>query len=421
MLRFDDIGWSSGAGKLVNKSLTLRVIALSPLRNTVVGMTILILAACAFCAIVTVIHLASVAIAIRRCRPPRHPLSPAPDAPPVTIVRPVCGVDNFVEETLASSFTLDYPRYEIVFCVAQPRDPVVPIVRRLIAAYPHVSARLLVGDDRVSVNPKLNNCVKGWNAAAHDWIVIADSNVLMPPDYIQRLLAAWQPDCGLICAPPVGARPTNFWAALECAFLNTYQARFQYFSDALGNGFAQGKTMLWRRADLARGGGIRALGAEVAEDAAATKLVRGLGLEVHLVDAPFAQPLGHRRFAEVWRRQTRWARLRHASFPRLFLPEILSGALPPTLMLAIAAHVSGLPVAESLGAFLAVWYGAEMALAWSAGWHLSLLSPLQSALRDLLLPIVWLTGLVGTEFVWRGNAMSIDDDAIVEDGDALAR
>ena len=115
------------------------------------------------------------------------------------------------------------------------------------------------------------------------------------------------------------------------------------------------------------------------------------------------------------------ARLRHASFPRLFLPEILSGALPPTLLLAIAAHVSGLPVAESLGAFLAVWYGAEMALAWSAGWHLSLLSPLQSALRDLLLPIVWLTGLVGTEFVWRGNAMSIDDDAIVEDGDALAR
>src|SRR5215472_8405158 len=252
-------------------------------------MTILLSAAFAFCAIATFIHLVSILIATVRCRP-RVSLAPSPDSPPVTIIRPVCGVDNFVEDTLASSFALDYPRYEIVFCVANRRDPVVPLVQALIAAHPGTAARLLVGDDRVSVNPKLNNCVKGWEAAAHDWIAIADSNVLMPPDYIQRLLAAWQPDCGLICAPPIGSRPENFWAGLECAFLNTYQARWQYFSDTLGNGFAQGKTMLWRRVDLEAGGGISALGGEVAEDAAATKLVRGLGLEVHLVDAPFAQP-----------------------------------------------------------------------------------------------------------------------------------
>jgi ceramide glucosyltransferase len=177
--------------------------------------------------------------------------------------------------------------------------------------------------------------------------------------------------------------------------------------------------MLWRRADLERRGGIRALGSEVAEDAAATKLVRGLALEVHLVDAPFAQPLGRRRLAEVWRRQTRWARLRHASFPRLFLPEILSGAVPPLLVLAVAVYLSGLPIPESLGGFLTLWYGAEMALAWSAGWHLSPLSPLIGALRDLMLPIVWLTGLVGTEFVWRGNPMSIDDEPVIEDGQTV--
>ena len=380
---------------------------------------ILILAASLFCGLAILLHLVSVSVAIARCRPRRRPLAAAPDAPPVTIVRPVCGLDNYVEETLASSFALDYPRYEILFCVAHARDPVVPLVRALMAQHPQVSARLLIGDDRVSVNPKLNNCVKGWDAAAHDWIVIADSNVLMPPDYIQRLLVAWQPDCGLICAPPVGTRPANFWAGLECALLNTYQARWQYFSDALGSGFAQGKTMLWRRADLERGGGIRALGAEVAEDAASTKLVRGLGLEVHLVDAPFAQPLGHRRLREVWRRQTRWARLRHASFPNLFLPEILSGALPPALALAFAAYAADLPVAESVGALAAFWYGAESALAFAAGWHLSPLSPLHGVVRDLLLPWIWLDSLIGTEFVWRGNAMSVDDDGvdeIVEDG-----
>jgi ceramide glucosyltransferase len=382
-------------------------------------MTILILAALVFCGLATLLHLVSITIAIARCRPPQRLLAAAPDAPSVTVVRPVCGVDNYVEETLASSFALDYPHYEIIFCVAQARDPIIALVRQLIAAFPQVPARLLIGDDRVNGNPKLNNCVKGWNAAAHDWIVIADSNVLMPPDYIQRLLAAWREDCGLVCAPPIGSQPANVWAELECAFLNTYQARWQYFSDALGDGFAQGKTMLWRRTDLQAAGGIRALGAELAEDAAATKVVRGLGLDVHLVDAPFAQPLGERRLVEVWRRQTRWARLRRASFPQFFLPEILSGAALPLLALATAAWAGGWPIWESVAALAALWYGAEMALAQAAGWHLSLLYPLHGALRDLLLPCIWLDGLVGTDFVWRGNAMSIVEDEIdkiVEDG-----
>jgi ceramide glucosyltransferase len=374
-------------------------------------MTILTSAAAAFCGLALLIHLVSVMVAIVRCRPPQRALAAASDAPSVTIVRPVCGVDNFVEDTLASSFALDYPRFELVFCVALERDPVVPIVRALMAAHPHVRARLLVGDDRVSQNPKLNNCVKGWDAAAHDWIVIADSNVLMPCDYIQRLLAAWRPGCGLVCAPPIGSRPENVWAELECAFLNTYQARWQYCADTLGNGFAQGKTMLWRRADLDAAGGIRALGAELAEDAASTKLVRARGLDVHLVDAPFAQPLGRRGFREVWRRQTRWARLRRASFLHLFLPEGLSGAVLPSAALALVASSVGWPLWESLGAFAALWYGAEMALAQVAGWHLSALSPLIAVLRDLLLPWLWLDGLVGTDFVWRGNAMSIAEDA----------
>jgi ceramide glucosyltransferase len=387
------------------------VIALSSQLGTFTGMTILVSALAAFCGLALLIHLASVIVAIVRCRPPKGALPPARGVPPVTIVRPVCGVDNFVEETLASSFRLDYPHYEIIFCVAQARDPAVPIVRALMAAHPRIRTRLLVGDERVSANPKLNNCVKGWDAAAHDWIVIADSNVLMPRDYLQRLLAAWQPNCGLVCAPPIGSRPDNFWAEFECAFLNTYQARWQYCADTFGSGFAQGKTMLWRRADLEAAGGIRALGAELAEDAASTKVVRALGLDVHLVDAPFAQPLGRRGFREVWRRQTRWARLRRASFPHLFIPEILSGALLPLLMLAVVAHLCDWPIFESVGAFATLWYGAEVVLGWTAGWHVSALSPLAAALRDLLLPWLWVDALAGTDFVWRGNAMSIAEDA----------
>ena len=264
-------------------------------------MTAPILALAAFCIIATVVHVASIAIAIFRLR--RNSLGEAPfqqELPPVSLVRPLCGLDNYAADTLRSTFDLDYPHYEILFCVAAANDPVVPLVENLIAQYPSANARLLIGDDRVSGNPKLNNVVKGWRAARHDWIVLADSNVLMPRDYIRQLFASWRADTGLVASPPVGCCPQGIWAELECAFLNTYQARWQFVIDSFGRGFAQGKTMLWRRADLESAGGIAALGKEVAEDAAATKIVRGSGLKVRLVDRPFVQPLGWRGAAEVW-------------------------------------------------------------------------------------------------------------------------
>jgi len=369
-------------------------------------MTILSWAAAAFCIFTTAIHLASTLAAIIRCRAPAAHLPARHPAPGVSLVRPICGIENHVEETLASAFALDYPRYEIVLCVASAQDPVVPLARRLIAAHPGVPARLLVGNEKISDNPKLNNIYKGWREAAHEWIVLADSNVLMPSDYIQRLLAAWRPATGLVCSPPVGGRPDGFWAELECAFLNTYQARFQYAVDTLGFGFAQGKSMLWNRNVLERAGGIRALGSQLAEDAAATKVVRSAGLEVRLVDAPFEQPLGHRSAAEVWRRQVRWARLRRTSFKACFMPEVVSGAVWPIAAAALVAVQSDLPLL-TVPAVAALWYGSEAVLAWAAGWHLTARSPLAWALRDLLLPVVWLNGLFGTDFVWRGNQMRV--------------
>ena len=371
-------------------------------------MTMIWLAAI-FCAIATGAHIASCAVAALRCRPNRQALA-APFAAPVTLVRPVCGLDNHVEETLRSSFELDHAAYEVLFCVASARDPVVPLVERLIARHPRVPARLLIGDDRVSQNPKLNNVVKGWEAAAHDWIVIADSNVLMPRDYIARLLSAWRPDTGLVCSPPIGSRPDDLWGELECGFLNTYQARWQYFADTIGAGFAQGKTMLWRRETLEAAGGIRALGAELAEDAAATKIVAHAGLRVRLVDAPFRQPLGPRRAIDVWNRQVRWARLRRASFPLFFVPEIVSGALFPLLAAAYAASAASVSVSATLGALALVWYGAEYGLARGARWPLSALSPVAWMLRDLLLPVLWIEAWIGSDFVWRGTHMRIADE-----------
>jgi ceramide glucosyltransferase len=371
-------------------------------------MTALILAAATFLIIISAVQITSIAIAVARLRR-SAPEKPFLDRyPPVSLVRPLCGIDNFAAETLRSTFELDYPRYEILFCVASATDPVLPLVKNLMAAHPNVAVRLLIGDDRISTNPKLNNVAKGWRAAAHPWIVIADSNVLMPRDYIQQLFASWRDNTGLVASPPIGSHPQGFWAEIECAFLNNYQARWQYVVDNFGRGFAQGKTMLWRRADLDQAGGIEALGKEVAEDAAATKIVRDAGLKVRLIDRPLAQPLGRRGAREIWNRQLRWARLRRASFLLYFLPEIVSGGLIPIVVAGILAKALGLPLVLCLTVFGAFWYGSEMALAAVADWHVSALYPVYGLVRDLMLPALFFRALLGNDFVWRGNEMQVE-------------
>jgi ceramide glucosyltransferase len=350
-------------------------------------------------------HVGSIALALRRVAKGRKRLGPRPPAG-VSLLRPVCGLEYRIEATLASSFRIDHPSYEVIFCVAAADDPVVPIVRQLIGAHPEVPARLLVGDEREGPNPKLANLMKAWDVARHDWIVLADSNVLIPPDFLDRLWARRGGRCALVCSPPV-AIDLHTWAAeLEAAFINTFQARWQLAIDELGFGFAQGKTMLLRRSDLEPEGGLAALAREVAEDAAATKLVRRLGRIVRVVDRPFPQPLGPRSLGGVWQRQLRWARLRRLSFPGAFCAELPAGGLFPCLLAGWLAVAGMLPWA-GVAALMLAWYGAEALLARAFAWPLSLRSPLFWIARDLLLPVLWARAWTVGGYEWRGNAVDV--------------
>lgn len=358
-----------------------------------------------FCAAALALHLASAVLVAARLR--RAKVAPAMPRvlPQITLLRPVCGLDPLDAETLGSSFGLDYPTYEVIFCAASADDPVVPLIHRLIAAHPGTRARLMIGEDRITTNPKLNNLAKGWAAARSDWIVMADSNLLLPRDYLRTLVAAWTPGTGLVSSPPVGIRPQGLWGAVECAFLNAYQARWQLAADQVGLGFAQGKTLFWNRKILDYAGGLAALGAEIAEDVNATKLVRAAGLNVRLTPQPFAQPIGQRSFAEVWGRQLRWARVRRLGFPALFVPEVLTGAVAPMAALTAVVAAGAAPLA-SLPAYALVWYGTEAALARGAGWSMGPRDLAAALLRDLMIPAVWTWAWAGRDFVWRGNTMA---------------
>jgi ceramide glucosyltransferase len=317
---------------------------------------------------------------------------------PVAIIRPIAGREEHDPETLESSFSRDDAN--VYFCIASRDDGGMQLAGEIVGR--HRRAMLLIGDDAISDNPKLNNVAKGWRAASHaSYVMMADSNVLLPPDAVDQMISRWAPDVGLVCSPPLGSRPESFAAELECAFLNTYQARWQFVADAFGHGFGMGKVMLWDRKLLDSWGGVEALASEVCEDAAATKVVRAAGLRVRLVSAPFPQLLGHRTFRQVLDRQMRWAILRRKTFPVPFAAELASTAVVPVLM--IASFGWALPSLVAVA--MASWYGSEMLLAWSKGWHCSWRMIPAMALRDILIPWIYCIAWTRKDFSWRGNKM----------------
>lgn len=353
-------------------------------------------AALALGAIPTALHIASAALCLWRLSRP----APQPAARPrVTLLRPVCGLDPFDALTLGSSFDLEYPDVEILFCAAQETDPAVPVLRDLIARHPQVSARLLIGDDRPTANPKLNNLAKGWAEARGDLIVMTDANLLLPPDYLDRLVTEMRSDTGLVTSPPVGIRPEGLWGAVEAAFLNGFQARWQLAADCVGLGFAQGKTLMWRPDVLHNAGGLCALASDLAEDVAATKIVRRQGLKVRLAARPFGQPIGRRDLPAVWNRQLRWSRVRRDGFPALFLLEILLGPLAPALGLAGAGGAAWLP------AFLLLWYATEWGMTRAYGLPSRPVDVLAALLRDVSLPVLWLATWARRGISWRGTTL----------------
>ena len=363
-------------------------------------MSLLGIACLTFSAAALTVQMASNGLAMWRCRGNRSDVTPR-HRPPVTLVRPLCGLEPFSLETLRSSFAIDYPDYEVLFCVEDEFDPVVPLARKVIAEHTGRNARLLIGADAVGANPKLNNMAKGFRQSSFAHIVFVDSNVFTPPDYLDQLMAALEDGAGMVTAPPVGHAPVGFWAELECAFLNSYQARMQYAIDMLGRGFAQGKTLCFHRADLDNGGFAK-LASEPAEDAAATKMMMAKARRIRLA-GPFPQLVGPRTAKQVWKRQLRWARLRRASFPQLFAPEILSGSLPPLLFLLAGFSAYDLASPIVAACFLVAWYVPELMLLRVAGWPQSLAAIL---MRDLLLPIVFIGGCAGSSFEWHGKAMT---------------
>ena len=222
--------------------------------------------------------------------------------PPVSILKPLKGVDPGLAESLETFLTQDYPNYEVIFAVAEAGDPAIAVVTKLLARYPNAQARLVVGDEQVGANPKVNNLVRPLTMARYDYVVISDSNIRATPTYLRDLVRETGANIGAVTAPIRGLGGEGIGGRLEEMHLNSFYIRSMLVSHALGTGLVLGKTMMFKRSFSDRLGGFNRFGNQGAEDYAFGMATRRVGREIALVSAPVTQYVGARSFQNFFLR-----------------------------------------------------------------------------------------------------------------------
>lgn len=251
--------------------------------------------------------------------------APHLDAPfnlyPVSILKPLKGVDSHIKENLESFFNLDYPQYEILFSVANACDPVVPVVEGLLQKYPRVNAKIIIGEIQVGLNPKINNLMKSYFESKYDLVLISDAQIRFRATDLKNIVGHMDTHVGIVTCPVIGIDPIGLGGHVQALELTTFVDRMLNFIDYFNHPVVLGKTMLIKKSVAARFGGLRTLANYVAEDYYAGVAVKKLGLNVTITSQPICEVVGYKAIADYAHRFIRWGRIRRSQRPVTFLFE----------------------------------------------------------------------------------------------------
>lgn len=360
------------------------------------------------------------------------------ERPAVTVLKPLHGDEPLLEQALTSLCRQDFPDFQIVFGVQHAADPALAVVRRLQARFPDVDIACVVDPTLHGANRKVGNLINMLPAARHDVLVIADSDVHVRPDYLDRLVAALQrPDVGLVTTlyaglPAVssgqdtkagmtpGGRLATLPARLGASQITHIFLPGALLARSLGRQDCLGATMCLRRHDLARIGGFRALVDHLADDNVLGRRIAGLGLRVALADTVVLTTVPEANLSALFRHELRWARTVRALEPAGFAASVLQY---PLAWAALTILLAGGAV-WSIGLFLIAWVlravaaiGVDSALA--ALWTEQRSSNDNAALafngpvwllplRDAFSVAVMLASYGGRQVDWRGHSLQAD-------------
>ena len=337
------------------------------------------------------------------------------ERPPISVLKPLKGADSGLETNLITFFHLDYPDYELLFCVAEESDPAREVAQRLMNRYPNTRAKLFIGESLIGVNPKVNNLMVAYHEAKHDWILISDSNVRVPVNYLNTVTECLEPGVGAVTAVVAGVQGKGIGGKLEVTFLNSFYARWMQIASAFGAPFIVGKSMLFQKSTMERFGGIKNLGRYIAEDYMAGQGIRRLGLRIKIMQEPIYQYIGDYSLKEFWLRHLRWGRIRKSQAPIAFFIEPWLGALVSGGMGAwIVPECFGVSKALFLAIHFGVWFLCDLAILVSFEKKLSLDCLWFWLLREILAFPLWLHIACGSHILWRGNRLQILPGGLVK-------
>ena len=331
--------------------------------------------------------------------------------PPVSVLKPVHGLEARLKENIESFFRQDYPDYEILFAADEANDAALDVVREVCARYPHIRSRVLV-----TGTPWPNPVVYAFHcmaeAAAHDILVTTDSDVEVDPRYLREIvLPLLDPQVGMVTCVYRGKNAAGFFSGLTAIGMSVEMTAGVLVANLLeGMKFGLGPTTVVRKDSLASIGGYTALRDYIAYDFAIGNLMAKKGYRVvlsgHVIDHVVNQP----SFRRMWQNQLRWAQTTRYSRPKGHFGSGLIFAMPYGVLGFLAAGLLG---HWAIGALLlAVAVMNRLTEAWLVGWLVVRDPRIRRApwlypLRDLLGFLVWFASYLNLRYVWRDSRFEL--------------
>jgi ceramide glucosyltransferase len=339
--------------------------------------------------------------------------------PPISILKPLKGTDPDIYESFRSHCLQDYPEYEIIFGVSDPRDPAVASVEQLQREFPERNIRLVVAEKKLGTNVKVSNLEQMVQAARHEYLIVNDSDIHVEPHYLRRVIAPLMDDrVGMVTCLYRGVAANTLESRLESLGISTDFCAGVLVARQLEGDlrFGLGSTLVFRRADLERVGGFRSIVDYLADDYELGRRIAGLGLRVVLSDVVVQTHLPAYDINGFLAHQLRWARGVRDSRAGGYVGLVTTFGLMWALLAVMAAHAAAwswalLGVVAFLRLAVALVVGKSLLRDSQLLKHLWLLP-----LRDLIAAGVWFASFAGHTVTWRGDRFALKDGRLIRIG-----